>query len=133
MSRGDHIVFFDGVCNLCNQTIDFIIKKDKKEIFGFSSLQSETGKKLLSDYNISEKTDSVILLKKHEVFIESEAVLEIVNLLPIPWKWLIVFKIIPKKIRDSIYRFVARKRYHWFGKKKSCRVPTDAEKTRFYE
>lgn len=86
------------------------------------SLQSNEGQKLVTNYKIAPETDSVILIKNNVAFVESDAAIEIGKMLPIPWKWASVFRIIPKKIRDMIYRWIARNRYRWFGKRKTCRV-----------
>jgi len=116
------ILLFDGVCNLCNRTVDFILKRDRAKRFRFVALQSEKGKELIAKFEIPTETDSVILIFKNEVFIESDAVIEIVKLLPTPWKWLTIFKIIPLKLRNRIYNWIAKNRYRWFGRRKTCRV-----------
>ncbi|HKI89510.1 MAG TPA: thiol-disulfide oxidoreductase DCC family protein [Draconibacterium sp.] len=127
------LVLFDGVCNLCNGTVDFIIKRKSKIQFLFVALQSEAGKKLVEKYNIPSEIDSVILINDNNVFTESEAVLEIVRFLPYPWKLATAFKIIPKKWRDKMYKWIAKNRYRWFGKKTSCRLPSPEEKIWFPE
>ncbi|HKI89885.1 MAG TPA: DCC1-like thiol-disulfide oxidoreductase family protein [Draconibacterium sp.] len=127
------LVLFDGVCNLCNGTVDFIIKRKNKTPFLFVALQSEAGKKLAERYHIPPDIDSVILINNNNVFIESEAVLEIARLLPNPWKLATVFRIIPKKWRDNIYKWMAKNRYGWFGKKTFCRLPAPEEKIWFPE
>lgn len=125
------IVLFDGVCNLCNRTVDFILKRDIKKQFRFAALQSETGEQIKTKLSIPEEIDSVVLIYEGKVFYESDAALEIARLLPAPWKWAMVFKMAPATWRNSIYRWIARNRYHWFGKKTVCRVPTNEEKTVF--
>ncbi|WP_167605628.1 thiol-disulfide oxidoreductase DCC family protein [Maribellus sediminis] len=115
------IILFDGVCNLCNAAINFILKRDKRKQFRYISLQSDEGVKLVKSYQIPEETDSVILILNETVYIESEAAIEIGRLLPWPWKWSSGFRIIPKKLRDGIYRWIARNRYRWFGKRNTCR------------
>ena len=116
------IVLFDGMCNLCNGAVDFILKRDRKKQFQYVALQSEEGKKLVDKYHIPSEIDSVILLKDKQVFTESDAAIEIGKMLPAPWKWAGIFRIIPLKIRNSVYRWIARHRYRWFGKRTSCRV-----------
>lgn len=111
------IILFDGICNLCNSSINFILKRDKKKQFNFVALQSEKGKELMEQFQIASETDSVILIHKNEIFIESDAAIEISKLLPFPWNWAVAFKMIPEKCRDTIYRWVARNRYKWFGKR----------------
>ena len=127
------LILFDGVCNLCNGTVDFLIKYDRKKQFRFIALQSDIGIKATKKFNIPSYTDSVILVNRNQAFTESEAVLEIARLLPFPWNTAIVFVIIPKKLRNKIYRWVAKNRYQWFGKKDNCRIPTPDEKLYFAE
>jgi predicted DCC family thiol-disulfide oxidoreductase YuxK len=125
------LVLFDGVCNLCNGTVDFMLKRDPKKQFRFVALQSEAGEKIREKFRFPEEIDSVILIHKEEVFYESDAVLEIARLLPAPWKWAVVFKIVPVNWRNAVYRWIARNRYHWFGKKENCRIPTPEERKFF--
>ena len=127
------LVLFDGVCNLCNGTVAFIIKKDSNKQFRFAALQSKTGKKSGEKYNIPSEIDSIILIYKNHIFYKSDAVLEIAGLLPFPWKLASMFKIIPKKMRNKMYQWIAKNRYIWFGKKESCRLPGPEEKLFFPE
>ncbi|UTI42930.1 thiol-disulfide oxidoreductase DCC family protein [Niallia sp. RD1] len=124
------IVLFDGVCNLCNKSVQFIIKRDPHNQFFFASLQSEMGKSLLEKHHLSE-VDSVVLIKDDMYYIESDAALEICRHLSSGWKLLAILKGIPSFIRDPLYRFVARNRYRWFGKQDSCMLPTEEMKKRF--
>ncbi len=117
-----NIILFDGVCNLCNRSVDFVLKRDKKKQFYYVSLQSEEGKKLVEHYQISLDTDSVILIRNTKVFTESEAAIEIAQMLPVPWKWLSVLRFLPRGWRDGLYRWIARNRYRWFGKRENCRI-----------
>lgn len=117
-----NIILFDGVCNLCNSSVDFILKRDKMRQFQFVALQSKSGEELVDKYGIPKETDSVVLINENMIFIESEAAIEIVKLLPTPWNWLASLKIIPIKLRNSIYKWIARNRYRWFGKRKECRI-----------
>jgi predicted DCC family thiol-disulfide oxidoreductase YuxK len=116
------VILFDGICNLCNASVNFILKRDKNQLFRYVSLQSEEGEKLISHYAIPKNVDSVILIKNKEVYLESEAAVEIAAMLPRPWSWMASFSIIPRKLRDKIYRCIARNRYRWFGKRETCRV-----------
>lgn len=129
------VIFFDGVCNLCNSSVNFVIDRDSHGLFKFASLQSETAGKLLSGYPVDQnKLESIVLLKNDEVFTKSSAVLEITKDLPGPWKLLYYMgKIFPKGIRDWMYNGVARKRYSWFGKRDECRLPTPELKERFLD
>ena len=117
-----HIILFDGICNLCNGAVNFILKRDKRKQFRFVALQSENGKELISKFKIAPETDSVILILNKQVYTESDAAIEIAKLLPTPWNCFSAFKIIPKKIRDGIYKWIAKNRYRWFGKRKTCRI-----------
>lgn len=125
------IILFDGVCNLCNAAVGFILKRDKHKQFRFVSLQSETGLYIIKKFKIAPETDSVILIQNRLVYIESDAAIKIAQQLTPFWKLLVVFKVIPKKIRNKLYRWVAKNRYKWFGKKQSCRVPKPEEKIFF--
>ena len=122
---------FDGVCNLCNSTVDFLIRKDPKDQFRFVALQSESGKKIIQKFNIQSDCDSVILIYSGEIFQESDAALKIASLLHFPWNAAKVFYIIPGKLRNKVYKWVARNRYQWFGKRNSCRVASRAEQKFF--
>ncbi len=122
MKKEKPILLFDGVCNLCNGAVNFVMKRDDKKQFYFLALQSEKGKELVAINNISLETDSVILILENQVYLESEAVIQIVGLLHFPWNLFSVFQIIPVKIRNSIYSWIAKNRYRWFGKRNSCRV-----------
>ncbi len=126
------VILFDGVCNLCNAWVQFLIRIDKHEIFQFATLQSESGQKLVSLYNIKTgQPEFVVYISNSICLIESDAILEILNDLGGFWKFFIVFKLIPKILRDRIYRFIARKRYKIFGKRASCMIPTPELKKRF--
>lgn len=116
------ILLFDGICKLCNTSVNFILKRDKQKQFVFVALQSERGEELVRQFNISKETDSVILIVENQVFLESEAAIEIARMLPAPWKWLTFFKIIPLKFRNMVYQWIARNRYRWFGKRNVCRI-----------
>lgn len=122
MNVNNTIILFDDHCNLCNSSVSFILKRDKKKQFDFVPLQSEKGKELIVKFQLPEDSDSVIVIRQKSVFIESDAALEIGKLLPPPWSWVVIFKLIPKGWRDNIYRWVAKNRYRWFGKRNSCRI-----------
>lgn len=126
------VLLFDGVCNLCNGTVQFILKADRKQLFRFASLQSEVGQQLLhaAAYD-GPPLDSVVLIKDQRVFTHSEAVLEIAHLLGGGWALLYGFQVIPKAWRDRIYTWIAQNRYRWFGKKEQCMIPSPELKERF--
>ena len=128
------VIFFDGVCNLCNKSIDFILKRDSSKNFRFASLQSEAAKSLLKNKSIDlQSIRTIILLKDGKTFYRSDAILEIVRQLSAPWPLLYVFKIVPRFIRDGMYNLVSKHRYNWFGKQDTCRVPSKEERARFLE
>ena len=131
MQTQQTVILFDGICNLCNGTVDFLIRKDRKKQFRFVALQSETGKTLIHKFNIPLSTESVILIQQNRIYFESDAAVEIAGLLPFPWKLGKLIKIIPKKIRDSFYRVIAKNRYKWFGKTDSCRLMAETDKIIF--
>jgi|SRR5690625_4098765 len=131
-----YIILFDGVCNLCNGFVQFVIKRDKKARFQFASLQSPVAERLLESYQLSTKSmESVILIhkNKNKVWTESSAVLRIHRKLSGLYPFLYVFIIIPKGIRDFFYRQISKNRYKWFGKREECMIPSPEIKKRFLE
>lgn len=133
MNETNPILLFDGICNLCNNSVDFIIRHDREKRFRFASLQSDAGKRMLEDFRIPLETDSVILIVEGHAYTESDAALETARLLPYPWKLLSAFKIIPRRWRNAAYQWIAQNRYRWFGKRNTCRLPTAAEKELFID
>lgn len=129
------IILFDGVCNLCNSSVQLVIKHDKKDIFRFVSLQSELGQKIINHLRISDlNIDSIILyIPKSEYFYKSEAALKIAKDLSGAYSCLNIFSILPKSILNSIYDYVAKNRYKWFGKKESCMIPTLELESKFLQ
>jgi predicted DCC family thiol-disulfide oxidoreductase YuxK len=128
------IVVFDGICNLCNGFVQFILRHEKNNELKFVSLQSKSGKALINRYTIDPiKTDSVVFIDGDKVYIKSWAALKIVHFLKFPWNLLSVFTILPPTFRDWIYDRVAKNRYRLFGKRKSCYIPTPELKSRFLE
>jgi predicted DCC family thiol-disulfide oxidoreductase YuxK len=126
------IILFDGVCNFCNSSINFVIKHDKKNYFRFAPLQSETGRELLKKYNINSlETDSIVLIENKKAYIQSAAALRITRKLNGGYFLLYGLMIIPSFIRNAVYNYVARNRYKWFGKKDSCMIPTLEMKAKF--
>lgn len=126
-----NIILFDGVCNLCNSSVQFIIKWDPNGYFSFAPLQEEAGKKLLATHHIKTNMDSLILISNNTFYQKSSAALEICRHLQGGWKLLYAFKLIPRFIRDPLYTYIAKNRYKWFGKKTSCMIPTAENKKRF--
>jgi predicted DCC family thiol-disulfide oxidoreductase YuxK len=127
------IVLFDGICNLCNNAVQFIIKRDPTGYFKFASLQSETGRQLLKQYGISQQIDSIIVIENKKVYFKSSAALQICRKLSGFWKFLNVLRVLPPVFRDFFYDKVAKNRYKWFGKGDSCMLPTIEIKKHFLE
>ncbi len=126
------IILFDGVCNLCNSSVNFIIDHDKKNVFRFASLQSDAGQTLLKKFNLNTNDfNSIILVENDKFYERSSAVLKIVKKFPGLWKLLYLFIIIPPSVRNFVYDIIADNRYKWFGKRESCRVPTPELKEKF--
>jgi predicted DCC family thiol-disulfide oxidoreductase YuxK len=126
------LILFDGVCNLCNSSVDFIIRRDKKGVFKFASLQSTLGQQVLEKFQLSQDSfSSVILLKNGKIYQKSTAALLIAHELSGVWALLYGFMLVPALIRNAVYDWIARNRYRWFGKKETCRLPTPGEKSRF--
>ena len=128
------IIVFDGVCNLCNSSVQYIIKRDKKDLFRFVSLQSELGQKIIKHLGISDRNiDSIVLYKPGRAYYyKSGAIIEIAKGLPY-LNWFSVFRFVPTSLRDAIYDFIAKNRYKWYGKQESCMIPTPELKGKFLE
>ena len=120
------IILFDGICNLCNRGVQSVIRHDQRDLFRLAALQSETGQQLMNERHIDiAKLDSIILIVPGVAYYtESEAALKIAVGFGGAWKALLVFQWIPAALRDPLYRWVARNRYKWFGKREKCMVPT---------
>lgn len=131
--KNSNIVLFDGVCNLCNSSVNFIIDRDKKNMFRFASIQSNAGKEILNKAGIKKQDElkTIVLVKKGKTYTKSSAILNIVNDFGGFWKLLYVFIIIPPPIRDFFYNVISKNRYKWFGKTDSCRMPDANLKEKF--
>ncbi|MDZ4846967.1 MAG: DCC1-like thiol-disulfide oxidoreductase family protein [Chitinophagales bacterium] len=130
----ESIVLFDGVCNLCNASVQFIIKRDKKKRFKFASLQSDFAQQLFKKQQFdSQGIDSVVLFENDKLHVRSTAALKIARKLDRMWFLFYSFVIIPAPLRDVVYDFIARNRYKWFGKKEFCAMPEPGMKERFLE
>ena len=125
------IVLFDGVCNFCNGSVNFIIARDPAEYFRFAPLQSVPGQELRARYAVDDSVDSIILIEDDAAHIYSTAALRIAKRLGRGWPLFGIFRIIPRSIRDYLYRLFARNRYRLFGKKEVCMVPTPEVRKRF--
>jgi predicted DCC family thiol-disulfide oxidoreductase YuxK len=127
------VILFDGVCNLCNKTVQFVIKHDKDRLYRFASFQSNFGREVLQYFNIKEsKFETFILLENGKMYDRSSGALRVTKKLKGGWKMLYGFMFVPKFMRDAVYNVVARNRYKWFGKEESCWVPTPELKELFY-
>lgn len=132
LPKDKKIIIFDGVCNLCDSSVQFVIKHDKKDIFRFVPLQSELGQKIISHIGILALTiDSTVLYESDKGYYKAEAALRILKELSSVYRCLLVFSILPKSILDNIYDYVAQNRYKWFGKKESCIIPTSELQSKF--
>lgn len=130
-TAGGSIVLFDGVCNLCNGYIRFIIDRDPQSRFRFAALQSETGKELTLKYSLPGDGRTVILIEGGRVYLRSAAVLRVLRRLTGVWPCFYAFIVVPPFLRNAVYDLVARNRYRWFGKRDVCRMPTASDEERF--
>lgn len=144
LSHEGPVVLFDGVCNLCNAAVQFMIDRDRAGALRFAPLQSDVAKELLDGSMGPEKAkairdgatgngdpDTIVLVEQKQAWTHSDAALRIARRLTFPWSWLIAGVIVPRPIRDIVYRFIARNRYRWFGKSDTCRIPTPELRARF--
>lgn len=123
------IIFFDGICHLCNGFVDFTLRKDLKQHFQFAPLQGETAAKLLTEKERSD-LESVILLANGQKYFRSEAILRILTDFGGLYRVFAVAYVLPVPLRNALYNWVAKNRYAWFGQRETCRLPTPAEKDR---
>ena len=132
LSKTNPILLFDGVCNLCNGAVQFVIKYGSKNTLRFTALQSETGQQILEHFNLpKEEIFSVILVENEQVYVRSSAALRMYKNMGGFWSLMYFFIIIPNPIRDAFYNFIAKNRYKWFGEKENCMIPTPELKSRF--
>jgi predicted DCC family thiol-disulfide oxidoreductase YuxK len=128
------IVLFDGVCNLCSGSVQFILKRDKKNQFLFGSLQGNYGQEMLRKYQLpANEFNSFMLIEGEKLYTKSSGALRMLKHLGGAWALLYVLIIVPKFIRDAVYNLVARNRYRWFGKKNECWLPRPEWKARFLD
>jgi len=128
------IVLFDGVCNFCTASVQFILKRDKRVRYRFASLQSDAARRLLEPCLRSGPVpDAIVLVENGECVFASTAALRIGRSFGGVWRLLGMFWIVPRPVRDAVYRWFARRRYGWFGKRDTCYVPTPEERSRFLE
>ena len=126
------ILLFDGVCNLCSETVQWVIRHDPAAKFRFASLQSDTGRALLQQHQLpTDELNTVVLIDGGKAFTRSDVPLQIFGKLGGAWPLLSVFRIVPGPLRNAVYDWIASNRYQWFGKKEACWLPTPALKSRF--
>jgi predicted DCC family thiol-disulfide oxidoreductase YuxK len=128
------IVLFDGICNLCNASVRFIIERDPQGYFQFASLQSAQGQQILRQYGLAQAPlTSIVLIEQDRAYTHSDAALRIANHLVNPWPLLAYARWIPRPIRDALYTWVANNRYRWFGQAAQCMMPSRQTRSRFLE
>lgn len=126
------VVLFDGVCNFCNRTVQFLIKRDRNDKLRFASLQSDSGKKLLKEAHFDlQYSESVLFFTEGRIWRKSDAFCQIMRRLPGAWKLCYWLMIIPRFIRDGVYDFISTHRYRWFGRRDQCMVPPPEWKEKF--
>lgn len=127
----ERIILFDGACNFCDKSVQFIIKRDTCGHFKFASLQSDIGKELLRKYNVPMNIDSFVLIENNNCYFKSSAGLRVCRNLKGAWKYLYFLLIVPKPLRDFVYGIIAKNRYRWFGTKESCMLHSPEQRKRF--
>ena len=126
------ILLFDGHCNLCNAWVHFLVKRDTEKIIRFASLQSKAGRQMLEKHKIEENyIESIVLFEEGNYFVSSTAALRTLSYLDGWQKHLIFLTVVPRSLRDLAYRFIAKNRYKWFGRREQCMVPTAELSKRF--
>ena len=130
-SKMGGILLFDGVCNFCNGSVQFIIKRDQAAYFQFASIQSEAGQALLTQYKIPVEIGSVVFIENGRAYTESTAALKVCRQLDGAWKLFYVLLIVPPFIRNFVYRLFAKNRYRLFGQTEACMLPTKEQRKRF--
>ncbi len=131
---GRPIVLFDGVCNICNAGIDFLMRRDPDGVIRYAAMQTDAGRRLAARYDLATDTmDSFYVIDGARVFDRSEAALHLARYLAWPWRLGLALAILPRGLRDRAYDVLARNRYRWFGKRELCRLPTPEERSRFLD
>jgi len=131
------IILFDGVCNLCSGAVRFVLKRDPHARFRFAALQSDAGRRICAEHGVplprEGAPDSMVVIADGRALERSDAALAIAARLPFPWSALRCFGVLPRALRDLMYRFVARHRYRWFGRQDTCMLPTAETRARFID
>jgi predicted DCC family thiol-disulfide oxidoreductase YuxK len=129
-----HIIIFDGVCNLCSHGISFVLSHERDHEICFAAAQSASGRELLLKYELDpQDLTTFVFIKGGTAYFRSDAALEVATHLRLPWRMIRVLRLVPRCLRDAIYKLVARNRYRWFGKRESCSVPTAELQSRFID
>lgn len=133
LEKNQKLILFDGVCNLCDASVQYVIKHDKNDHFRYTALQSDVGQQILKEYNIDRsKMDSILLYTPDKgIAYKSTAALQIASKLGFPRNVLSIFLIVPAFIRNWVYDYIAKNRYKWYGKKEECMIPTPELKSKF--
>jgi len=131
VSRTSPIIFFDGVCAMCNRFVDIVLRADRRKVFAFAPLQGETARALLPPQPADPAAWSLLYLDERGLHEQSDASLEVYRRLGGMWTLLGLLRIVPRALRNPAYRVIARNRYRWFGRRRVCRLPTAAERDRF--
>ncbi|WP_422362366.1 thiol-disulfide oxidoreductase DCC family protein [Reichenbachiella sp.] len=130
----DNLILYDGICKFCNRSVNFILKHESQAELIFTPLQSNFGQSILKEYNLPlDYTDSLLFVSKGEIYSHAQAGLKIASFLKIPWRWLIVFEVLPSIFTDFIYRFIAKHRYKLMGQAETCLLPPSEARDRFLE
>jgi predicted DCC family thiol-disulfide oxidoreductase YuxK len=137
MARSSTIILFDGVCNLCSGVVRFVIARDPRAHFRFAALQSDAARRACAEVGAAPPADvdpdTIIVIASGRALERSDAALAIAAELPFPWPMFGVLRVLPRGVRDWLYRLVARNRYRWFGKSDTCMLPTPELRARFLE
>ena len=128
------LILFDGVCNLCNAAVRFVVRRDPAGVFRFAAQQSPVGQAIIQRHlSAASQLSSVILIDDNAIYTESDAVLQILARLRPLWSWTALLRIIPRPARDACYRFIVNHRYQWFGRTNACQIPSAEVRSRFVE
>lgn len=135
LPKDKKIILFDGICNLCDNSVQYVLKHDKKDVFRFIPLQSDLGQKIIKHIGIdTSKTDSVILYEPGiAYYYKADAAIRIANEIGGIYRFLSLFSMLPNSILNFIYDYIAKNRYKWYGKKETCLIPTEEQKAKFLE
>ena len=133
LENNKQLILFDGVCNLCEASVQYVIKHDKNDVFRYTALESDVGQQILRKFNIDRtKMDSILLYSSENgISYKSTAALKIASKLGFPRNLMGIFLIVPAFIRNSVYDYIAKNRYQWYGKKDACMIPTPELKSKF--